>query len=134
MVEKDKDVTEAELAVLRCLWANGPLTARQLADQLYPDRKSSHAATVHKLLERLEAKNIVERDASGPSLVFSATVDRDDLIGRRLQALADSLCDGSQVPLLMRLVDQKRMTKAEIETLRALIDELYAEQASKESK
>jgi BlaI family transcriptional regulator, penicillinase repressor len=126
MVRKPQDVTDAELAVLQVLWDRGPSTTRQLADQLYPGGTASQTATVLKLLERLEAKGCVDRDRGGPVHVFEAVVDRDDLIARRLQALAESLCDGSKTPLLMHLVDPRKLTREEREALRSLIAEFDA--------
>jgi BlaI family penicillinase repressor len=118
------DVTEAELEVLQSLWGHGPSTIRQLAERLYPSRRSSPTATVLKLLERLEAKACVQRDSSGPVHVFKAIVAREDLIERRLTAVAESLCEGSRTPLLTHLFDANRLTKEEIETLVKLVDEL----------
>ncbi|MGH7126993.1 MAG: BlaI/MecI/CopY family transcriptional regulator [Planctomycetaceae bacterium] len=124
MVRKPKDVTDAELNVLETLWEHGPSTVRQLTDRLYPDGTSSHYATVLKLLERLEGKQCVRRDSQGPAHVFTAAVARGDLIERRLQAVAESLCGGSRTPLLMHLVDPRRLTDEERRALRQLIDEL----------
>jgi predicted transcriptional regulator len=84
-------------------------------------------ATVQKLLERLEAKRLVRRDRGGTVHVFAAAVGRDDLIGRRLKAIADKLCGGSLTPLLSHLLQTRPLTPAERQSLRALIDELDAE-------
>ena len=124
MVRKPQDVTDAELAVLQVLWDRGPCTQRQRADVLYPGGTASQTETVLKLLERLEAKGYVDRDRSGAVHVFEAIVERDDLIERRLQALAESLCDGSKTPLLMHLVDPKKLTREERDALRSLIEEI----------
>lgn len=124
MVRKPQDVTDAELAVLQVLWERGTCTTRQLADVLYPGGSASQTATVLKLLERLEGKGFVDRDRSGAVHVFEAVVERDDLIERRLQALAESLCDGSKTPLLMHLVDPQTLTKDERDALRAMLAEL----------
>ena len=124
MVRKPQDVTDAELAVLQVLWDRGPSTTRQLADVLYPGGTASQVATVLKLLERLETKGYVDRDRGGTLHVFEAVVERDDLIERRLQALAESLCDGSKTPLLMHLVDPKKLTREERAALRSLIEEI----------
>lgn len=124
MVRKPQDVTDAELAVLQVLWDQGPCTTRQLADVLYPGGSASQTATVLKLLERLESKGCVVRDRSGSVHVFEAAIERDDLIERRLQALAESLCDGSRTPLLMNLVDPQKLTSEEREALRQIVSEL----------
>jgi BlaI family transcriptional regulator, penicillinase repressor len=124
-MERDElDVADAELAVLEVLWEHGPATIRQLTDALYPSGKVAHYATVQKLLERLGAKGCVRRDRSSWAHVFEATIDRDALIIRRLQATADRLCGGSLTPLLTNLVRAKRLTAKERQELQVLIGEL----------
>ena len=124
MARTPKDITETELAVLEILWARGPASIRQVTDDIYPHGRTAQYATVQKLLERLEGKKVVRRDRSGAVHLFSAIIDRKDLIGRRLQAVADSLCGGSLTPLLSHLVQSQPLTAQERRELRALIDAL----------
>jgi predicted transcriptional regulator len=124
MIRDLQDLPDAELAVLQTLWERGPCTIRQLADTLYPSGTDAHYATVQKLLERLESKGCVSRDRSAWAHVFEATMDRDELIGRRLQAVAEKLCGGSLTPLLTNLVRSKRLTPKERREVRRLMDEL----------
>jgi BlaI family penicillinase repressor len=124
MARTPQDVTEAELNVLELLWAKGPATIRQLADALYPGGGATQYATVQKLLERLQAKGCVERDQSGRIQRFGATIKREDLIDRRLQTLAEQLCGGSLAPLLSHLVRADRLSAADRQSLRDLIEEL----------
>src|SRR5262245_11487777 len=124
MARTSQDVTEAELAVLRRLWERGPATIRQLAEAVYGQDGTSAYATVQKLLDRLEAKRIVARDRSGGVHVFRATVGRDELIGRKLRAVADTLCEGSLTPLLTQLVRGQRLSAQERQALRALVEQL----------
>ena len=126
MAQPLANITEAELAVLQLLWGRGPATVRQLTGVLYPKGGPSEYATVHKLLERLEAKGCVGRDRSGGLYVFRATVARDDVIGRQLEAFIDKMCGGSLQPLLTNLVRVKRLTPDEIQGLRDLVDRLDA--------
>jgi predicted transcriptional regulator len=118
------DVPDAELAVLKKLWELGAATIRQLTDALYPQSTDTYYATVQKLLDRLEAKRCVRRDRSSAPHVFCASVDRDAVIGRRLEAVAEKLCDGSLTPLLTNLVRSKRLTPRERRAIRKLMDEL----------
>jgi len=118
------DVTDAELALLSALWDHGPATIRQLVDRVYGQGGTSVYATVQKLLERLEQKDCVARDRSQSVHVFTASVDRSELIGRRLRAVADALCGGSLTPLLTHLVEGQGMSQAERRELRSLIERL----------
>jgi predicted transcriptional regulator len=124
MARTPQDVTDAELSVLQVLWDRGPATIRQITDTLYPDGGVAHYATVQKLLDRLEAKDFVGRDRRSGVHVFTAVINREDLIGRRLQAVAQKLCGGSLTPLLTHLVQAQQLSPRERQELRDLIDDL----------
>lgn len=123
MRESTSSVTEAELSVLEFLWESGPSTKRAIADALYPLQRDSDVATVQKLLQRLEAKGHVVRDRSAMAHVFSTAVPKDDFVGDQLEAIAEKLSGGSLAPLVMHLVEGRRLTKQERSKLRALLDE-----------
>src|SRR5438105_10365294 len=101
------NITEAEWAVVQLLWDEGPATVRQLTYVLYPRGGPSEYATVHKLLERLEDKGYVRRNRGSGVYLFRAAVERDDVIGRQLEALMDKMCGGSLQPLLSNLIRVK---------------------------
>src|SRR2546423_11357268 len=123
MPRESQDVTEAELAVMRRLGDVGRASIRHLADGLYgDDAGAAQYATVQKQLERLEAKGFVARDRSLYVHVFSPAVDRDQLIGRRIRAMAEKLCGGSLVPILSHLARTKGLSPKERQALRAVID------------
>jgi predicted transcriptional regulator len=116
-------VTDAELAVLEVLWKGGPLSIRRIADELYPGGRTSDYATVQKLLERLESKGCVARDRSSFAHLFETRIERHELIDRKLDELAEKLCEGSFTPLLLHLVEKRRLSKEDREMLRKLLEE-----------
>jgi predicted transcriptional regulator len=127
MSDRPARVPDAELAVLQALWERGPATVRQLSDLVYPGGGATEYGTVHKLLERLEAKDYVRRERRGREYLFHATIDRDELIGRELEVLVDKMCGGSLQPLLSHLIRVKGLTAEELQDLRALVEELDRE-------
>jgi BlaI family transcriptional regulator, penicillinase repressor len=124
MARTSPHITDAEWAVLELLWDQDQLSVRQLMDVLYPKGGASEYATVHKLLERLEAKKYVERERVGGVFLFQAAVPRDEVVGRQLEALVDKMCGGSLQPLLTNLIRVKRLTAQELRDLLALVDSL----------
>jgi predicted transcriptional regulator len=134
MARTPQDVTDAELAVLQVLWEQGPLPIRRLTEALYPEGKTAQYATVQKLLERLEAKDCVARDRALAVHVFAATINRDELLGRRLRQVADKLCGGSWTPLLTHLVQADQLSAKERQALRQLIHDLEQPQGKKERR
>jgi predicted transcriptional regulator len=124
MARAAQDVTEAELAVLDVLWQQDQATVRQISERLYPGGGSSHHATVQKLLDRLKSKHFVHRDSTIWPHRFRATVERSDLVARRLRSTANQLCDGRLQPLLSHLVKAGDLTPTERDSLRDLLDRL----------
>ena len=122
MPREPQDVTEAELSLLEKLWDGGRASIRQLADAIYPGGGAAQYATIQKQLERLEAKGFVSRDRSLYVHVFTPSIDRDELIGRRIRAMAEKLCEGSLVPILNHLVRSKGLSQKERQALRELIE------------
>jgi predicted transcriptional regulator len=120
--KRPQAVTDAELAVLKVLWRDGPQTARGLTEAIYPGGTESEFASVHSFLQRLERKGLVTRDRRPAVHIFSAAVSQANVVGSELTALADRLGDGSIAPLILHLVEQKRLTKKEAAEIRRILD------------
>ena len=115
---KQPPLADAELAVMDLLWETAaPMTARQIREQLYPDAAKAQHGTVQRLLQRLEDKGYVERDRSLPVHLFSARVSREAYAGSQLESLAEKLTGGSLAPLITHLIEEKRISPAEIARL-----------------
>jgi predicted transcriptional regulator len=134
MGREAQDVTESELGLMQILWERGRCSTRQIADVLYPGGSASQYATVQKLLERLEDKGLVSRDRTLFVHVFTAAADRDELIGRRLRALADKLCGGSLAPIVSHLARNTGLSLHERKVLQELIDAPPASQQKKRDR
>jgi BlaI family transcriptional regulator, penicillinase repressor len=122
VVKRAAGVTDAELAVLKTLWARGPLTAKAITEAIYPGGAESEFAAVHSFLQRLERKGLVARDRSSFVHVFSPAASHADILGHELQAIAERLGAGSIAPLIMQLIDQKRLSRKEAAQIRKLLD------------
>lgn len=116
-------LANAELAIMELLWDHGQLTARDIRERLYPDSKKAQHGTVQRLLQRLEEKGYIRRDASLSVHFFTATVSREEYGGSQLESLAERLTHGSLAPLVTHLMEQKRISPDEIERLRHILDE-----------
>ena len=121
MRNRDRSVTDGELGVLEVLWSRGRATVKDITAVVYEDQSFSKYQSVQKLLERLERKGCVARDRSAAAHTFEPTVERDEIIGHRLEQVAAKLCGGSLTPLLMHLVGRTRLTASQREALQKLI-------------
>ncbi len=117
-------VSDAELEVLKVLWAAGPSTVRDVAAALKKQRRKLAYNTVLTLLSRLRDKGYVAADRTGNAHQFHALVTREELLGSSLSAIADRICDGTASPLVHALVRGQHLSRQEISDLRRLLDDL----------
>jgi BlaI family transcriptional regulator, penicillinase repressor len=122
MAKAAPHVTEAEFAVLTALWDDGERSARELTERLYPSCTAADVATVQKLLQRLEKKSLVLRDRAERVHRFAAATPREKFAGQQLTQMAEKLSGGSLTPLLVHLVENNRLSRREIDELRALLE------------
>ncbi len=115
-------LANAELAVMERLWDEDRLTARYLREQLYPKTTKAQHGTVQRLLQRLEEKGFIERDTTLPVHLFSALISREAYASGQLESLADRLTGGSLAPLITHLMEQKKISSAELKRLRQILD------------
>jgi len=115
-------LANAELAVMQLLWDESRLTARHIREQLYPGTTKAQHGTVQRLLLRLEEKGFVERDRSLPVHLFSALISREAYASSQLEAIANRLTGGSLAPLITHLIEQKKISRAEIKRLRKILE------------
>ena len=119
---KSQPLANAELAVMELLWQNERLTTRDIRERLYPDATKAQHGTVQRLLQRLADKGFVTVDRSLFVHLFSATISRQSYAGRQLESLADKLTAGSFTPLITHLLEHKKISRDEIDRIRALLD------------
>ncbi len=121
MKQNNPALTNGELAVMRALWARGVLSARQIREELYPERTTSNHGTVQKFLQRLEAKGFVSRDRTHFMHLFEATLSQSEYAGAQLEALAEKLTEGSIVPFISHLVETKQLSSKERKEISELL-------------
>jgi predicted transcriptional regulator len=119
-----KDLTERELEVMHVFWAHGELTAGEARDRLAATGLDRTYTTIATLVRILHEKGfLAPTNAERP---FRYRPDRsfEDVTGRLLGDLLQRAFRGSREQLLLRLVEQRRLTARE----RALLQEILEDQ------
>lgn len=113
--------TDAELAILRVLWARGPSTVREVQEHL--DEPSGYT-TVLKLLQIMHEKRLVTRDESQRAHVYTAAVSEERAQRQLLDDLMSRAFGGSARKLVMRALSSEGVSAGELEEIRNLLDRL----------
>jgi predicted transcriptional regulator len=117
--------TDAELSVLKVLWARGPSTARQV-HQVIHAQKPTAPNTVLTFLQIMTEKGLVVRDASQRPQVYRAAVPERKAKRELLNDFLDRVFGGSLQKMVAAMTGRK-IPPEDLATIRKLIDTLEEE-------
>lgn len=118
------NISDAESHVMEVLWrAPGPVVAEQVVVAL---SESQHwqTATVKTLLNRLLKKGAIAAQKDGRRFLYSAILPREAWLARESESLVQRLFGGRIAPLVAHFGSRRKLSQADIQELRKLIDEL----------
>ena len=115
-----KKPTDAELAILRVLWARGPSTVREVAREM--GRESAYT-TILKLLQIMTEKSLVRRDESPRTHVYEAAWTEGQTQQQLIRDLLERVFDGSAATLVMQALAAKKTSRKELAEIRKLLDQ-----------
>lgn len=111
--------TDAELAILRVLWARGPSTVRDVFAAL--GGEGAYTTTL-KLLQIMTDKGLVRRDDRERTHVYEAAYTEDQTQKQIVADLLDRVFDGSAAKLVLQALEAGTASPDEIATIRKLLD------------
>lgn len=114
--------TDAELAILRVLWDLGPCTVRQVQEELEKSRRTGYT-TVLKFLQIMTEKSLVKRDEARRAHVYEAAYPEEQMQKQLVGDLLERAFGGSAMKLVMRALDAKRASSAELAEIRRIVEE-----------
>lgn len=118
-------LTEAEWAVMECLWEKEPRTGREAAQRL-AKRMGWTRSTSLTLLRRLEAKGAVSGEADGERKVFRPLIRREDAALRETESLLDRVYKGSLSLMVSSLTKKQPLRQEEIDELYSILRQMEA--------
>ena len=122
--DREYELGEAELVVLRVLWEGGAQTVREVMTRLHERGRKAAYTTVLTFLTRLEQKGYVSSNKEDTAYVYRSKVTRESVTRSRVRALMEQLYDGAAGPMVLQLIENERLSSDEIAKLRKLIDDL----------
>ena len=115
--------TEAELAILRALWARGPSTVREVHEEMSRTEPVRYTTTLKQLQVMFE-KGLVERDESARAHVYRPALSEDGTLSRLARDLVQQAFGGSAEKLVLHALQDREVSAEELARIRQLLDEL----------
>jgi len=116
--------TEAELAILRILWQQGPSTVREVHEIMSSTEHTGYT-TALKLLQVMHGKGLVERDDSQRAHVYRPTMTKDFTQTQFVSDLVQRVFDGSPSQLVLHALGNSGTASTEdLAKIRRLIEQM----------
>lgn len=124
MAKRPPTIPDSELDVLKVLWARGRGTVREILAALHDSGRQWSYATVATLLDRLEAKGMVESDRSDLAFVYRPLISADEVQKKRVNSLVEKLYDGQPGLLVMHLLKAHPLDPRQASEVRRLLEDM----------
>lgn len=114
--------TEGELELLQILWEIQPAGLGDIRARLQEKRPVA-TTTVATMLKVMREKGLAKRTQGRRGYLWSSRVSRQAVSNRLLRSLLDRVFDGSAQRLVAHLLESRRLSDADRDAIRQLIDE-----------
>lgn len=115
--------TESELEILQVLWLKGVATVREVHEILSKTKDAGYTTTL-KLMQIMNEKGLVKRDASMRTHIYQAAVNKENTQKHLLDKMIDSLFGGSSTQLVIQALGEHKATEEELEKIQQLLNSL----------
>jgi BlaI family transcriptional regulator, penicillinase repressor len=117
--------TDAELAILRVLWARGPSLVREVLDGLNEQRPEPLAyTTVLRFLQIMTEKGLVVRKDAERGHIYEPSAPAERTKRQLISDLMDRAFGGSAHELVLQALGSNKVSAAEVREIRQLLDDL----------
>src|SRR6195952_6053628 len=115
--------TEGELEILRVIWDKGLASVRDVHEELAKTKDVGYTTTL-KLMQIMNEKGLVKRDASVKTHIYQAAVSKEKTQKHLLGKMIDGLFGGSSTQLGIQALGNHKASKEELEAIQHLLNDL----------
>ncbi len=116
-----KELTDRELEIMHVFWRRGPSTAAEIRDQLAAAGRDLAYTTVATLIRILSEKGFLLQTNTERPFVYRPARDFQDVSRSMVGDLIERVFHGSREQLLVRLLEQRKLTAKERAILEAIL-------------
>ena len=120
---KAKELTERELEVMHVFWRRGEMTATEARDWLAESGVDRAYVTVANLVRILVEKGFLKQTNRARPFLYRPARSFEDVSSTLVQHLVQRVFHGSREQLLVRVLEQKKLSAEERATLAAILKE-----------
>jgi len=116
-------LTPQELAIMKVIWQLEKATVRDVYEQLLERRQVAYT-TVMTMMKILEDKGYLKKSRVDRAYVYAPSRPRQQVVRAMVHDFVERVFDGATSGLLLHLAKDGKLTKAEREKIRRVIDDM----------
>ncbi len=124
---------EQELQVLRCIAANGPVTARDVVETIGSELGLART-TVLTVIERLRKKGYVTRKLAAGVFVYLPRVPQAALLQDLVKSFVEKSLGGAVSPVVAYLASVKDVSSDDLAEMQRMVDELKIQESKRRAE
>jgi predicted transcriptional regulator len=109
-------LTPQELEIMKLVWARKSATVRDVYEEMRRRRRVAYT-TVMTMMNVLERKGHLKKRAEGRSFLYQPTRPKREVVGAMVREFLDRVFGGSAEPLLVHLLEDRRLTERDLAEL-----------------
>ena len=113
-------LTENELEVMQILWAKAPLKVSDILDYSQRIPKPAYTSLL-TLVQTMEKKGYIKHKKIGKAFAYTPILQQERFLISEIKRIAKRLFGGSPGKLVLNLVENEQLDKAEIKKLKQLL-------------
>lgn len=122
MSARHPSLTPAELEVMREIWARGEVTVRDVYEAVREHRPIAYT-TVLTVMKVLEQKGHLRKSTRNRAHVYRAARTEAVVMRSMVREFVERVFGGAARPLLVHLVEDRRLTRRELAELTRMLDD-----------
>ncbi len=107
---------------MKIVWQRGSVTVRDVYEALLERRKVAYT-TVMTMMNILERKKHLKKTRADRAHVYAPTRPQGQVVRGMVREFLGRVFNGAAEPLLVHLVEDRKLTAADLDELRRLIEE-----------
>lgn len=120
-MERLPQISEAEYEIMKIIWENSPVSTNEVCERV-PKSHNWSNKTVHTLLSRLTAKQVITYEQRGRMYYYSPVISQDKYLSQENRLFLNRFYNGEAATLLSSLLSDTELSDDDLKSMYDLID------------
>jgi BlaI family penicillinase repressor len=120
-MKKSPRISPAEWQVMKIVWAQSPILAREIIARLAHSQEWSDK-TIRTLLARLVKKRVISFQREGRAYLYRPLAAKADCVQSECQSFIDRFFEGALAPMFAQFLQSRTLSDPERSELRLLLE------------